>query len=241
MSQDKTVITKTEEGFKFLGANCRRVITTKIGYFSKGSRNNNPAKYRLRMRITAPIRELMDKLVINKFAKKRTGSGLTYPTARKDLINFTHMEILNYYNQRIRGILNFYSFAANFNELRKLLSILQLSCALTLVLKTKVRTMKRVFNKYGKYLQDPETERKLELPSNLKVKHHYNGLKPNSSEQRNIIDKSMEQSMFQKLTKSILEQSCVVCGSNHKIQMHHVRKVKDVRNKIRTGESTYVQ
>jgi len=36
-----------------------------------------------------------------------------------------------------------------------------------------------------------------------------------------------------------LLKSCLICGSKTKVEMHHVRSVKDVRSKMKTGEATY--
>lgn len=43
------------------------------------------------------------------------------------------------------------------------------------------------------------------------------------------------------MTKSSLNKACVICNSLHQVEMHHIRKVKDVKNKIKTGNSTYAQ
>jgi len=33
----------------------------------------------------------------------------------------------------------------------------------------------------------------------------------------------------------------VLCGTKDQVEMHHLRKAKDIRNKIRTGDSMYSQ
>lgn len=170
LSNDKTLITATKEGFKFLGAKCIKVSAIKAGMSE--SAQGNPAKYRMRMRMEIPVNELIRKLVTNKFIKINS-SRLPVATARKDLINFSHYEIISFYNSRIKGLVTFYSFAVNLTSLRKVIMFLHLSCALTLALKAKVRTKKQIFNKFGRLLEDPETGIKLELPKDLKVRHHY--------------------------------------------------------------------
>lgn len=156
-------------------------------------------------------------------------------TARKDLVNFTHHEIITFYNHRIQGLYNFYGFASNLNSLRKIFMFLQFSCALTLALKLKVRTKKQVFNRFGYTLADPETETYLKMPKTLRVKHQF--AKSTISE----ADKVLGISWYNKLTKSGLNKDCTLCSSTQNIEMHHVRQVKDVKNKIRSGTSTYKQ
>lgn len=131
------------------------------------------------MRILAPTKGLIDKLVANKFAKVNNRKQII-PTAKRDITLMSHYEILKFYNARIRGILNFYSFAGNLNALRSIISILQRSCALTLALKYKLRTQRAIFLKYGRLLTDPDTKLSLEKPKTLKVSHDYKTGKTNN-------------------------------------------------------------
>lgn len=167
---DKTIITATKDGFNFLGAHCVKPSAIRAGLFI--NKAGVPGRYRMRMRVMVPIKELINKLKINKFIKIND-QNLPVATARKDLVNFTHHEIITFYNHRIQGLYNFYSFASNLNSLRKIFMFLQFSCALTLALKLKVRTKKQVFNKFGYTLADPETETSLKMPKTLRVKHHF--------------------------------------------------------------------
>lgn len=171
LHEEKTLITATKEGFMFLGAWCYKVSAIKAG-LSESSKGN-PAKYRMRMRIEIPVKDLIKKFTINKFTKTNS-NGLPAATARKDLVNFSHYEIISFYNHRIQGLTTFYSFAVNLTSLRKIIMFLHLSCALTLALKYKLRTQRLTFKKFGITLKDPETDIKLNLPD-LKVKHQYRG------------------------------------------------------------------
>jgi hypothetical protein len=51
----------------------------------------------------------MGKLIKNKFCK-----GPDAPTARKDLINLDHEDILRFYNSKIQGLVEFYNFSRNY-------------------------------------------------------------------------------------------------------------------------------
>lgn len=230
LNQDKTLITATKEGFTFLGANCSKTTAMSSGLFT--NKKGNPAKSRMRLRIEAPITKLLDKLRINKFTK-RDAKGLYQATSRRDLINFSHWEILSFYNSRILGILNFYSFAANYNGLRSIVMYLQQSCALTLALKYKLRTKRQAFTKFGRTLEDPDTGTKLITPTDFKVKHKYSGV------EQPKLDNILKKSWYRKVTKSVLNAECTVCQSKANVEMHHIRKVKDVRHLIKTGNSTF--
>jgi len=146
LNQEKTLITNTRDGFTFLGAYCVKPRAILAGLFRTSA--GNPGKYRMRMRIMIPMKSLIQKLATNKFLKFDS-KELPYPTARKDLVNFSHYEILTFYNHRIQGLVSFYSFAHNYNSLRSIIMFLQFSCALTLALKLKLRTKRQVFKKFG--------------------------------------------------------------------------------------------
>jgi len=172
LNKDKTIITALKEGFYFLGAWCIKPSSQKAGLSTNVY--GNPSKYRMRMRIMIPIEKLIEKLYINKFIT-RGADGLPKATARKDLINFEHHEIINFYNLKIQGLLIFYRFACNLTSLRKIIMFLHLSCALTMTLKYKLRTCKKAFRKFGRFLKDPSTDIALKIPTSLEVKHYYAG------------------------------------------------------------------
>jgi hypothetical protein len=65
--------------------------------------------------------------------------------------------------------------------------------------------------------------------------HKYSGVNIESPEN------NLKTSWFKKITRSGLHQKCIVCQSTNQVEMHHIRKVKDVRSRIRTGNSTYAQ
>lgn len=162
LHKEKTHITATKDGFNFLGARCVRATAIKAGLYQ--SKKGNPARYRMRMRIEIPIADLISKLKMNKFVVTDT-YGMPVATARKDLVNFSHNEIINLYNHRIQGLVTFYSFAVNLTSLRKILMFLHLSCALTLALKYKLRTKRQAFKKFGRTLADPDSGVKLLIPT----------------------------------------------------------------------------
>ena len=180
LNRDKTLITAVKDGFNFLGAFCRKVSSLKAGLFT--SHQGNPAKYRMRMRVEAPIEKLLLKLRERGFLRFNR-SGEPTPTAKRDMVNLEHHEIVTFYNHRIQGLLSFYSFASNLNRLRSVFNMLNLSCALTLMLKCKLGTKRQVYSKFGRQLEDPETGVKLNVPGDLKVKHKFSKTEINRPEE----------------------------------------------------------
>lgn len=99
LNLDKTTIVSTRKGFNFLGASLRKVDQVKT---SLGNKSNHVVRRRSNRRlvINAPLRKLVDKLIKNKFLRiaKKNHLNKVIATSRKDLINHSHFDILNFYN-----------------------------------------------------------------------------------------------------------------------------------------------
>jgi hypothetical protein len=108
-------------------------------------------KFAPRINLHAPIIELLIKLK-NQGLVKRSSKGEFFPIGKSICIPLTHPQILNYYNSKIRGILNYYSCVHNRNELWLIVRFLRYSCALTLARKFKLKSLKKTFHKFGKDL-----------------------------------------------------------------------------------------
>lgn len=111
LNEEKTVITSTRRPFEFLGATCKRVANSNKLTKMKGaiSKRTTP-----RMRLDIPQKALMDKFIKNHFCSKADK-----PTARKDLVNLDHEDIIRFYNSRIFGLVEFYNFARNYSSLHR--------------------------------------------------------------------------------------------------------------------------
>lgn len=82
------------------------------------------------------------------------------------LVGLSHSDILALYNHKIRGLLNYYSFAGNRGNLQKVIWFLVTSCALTLALEWKLRTRIKAFHKFGAHFMCPNTKSSLNIPNN---------------------------------------------------------------------------
>ena len=153
---EKTQITSLRNGkCRFLGADFFIRKNTE-NYFkpTRLVKKNTTIRQRFAPRIIlhAPILELLIKLKDRGFVK-RNSKGEFFPIGKSNCIPLTHPQILNYYNSKIRGILNYYSFVHNRNELWSIVRFLRYSCALTLARKFKLKSLKKTFSKFGKDLK----------------------------------------------------------------------------------------
>lgn len=125
-----------------------------------------------RLLIKAPIDKIVEKIIKAGFIR-RNAKGILLPIMQGSIINLDHADILAFYNSKMRGLLNFYSFAANRNKLGRILWFFRASCALTLARKYKLDTMRKAFFKFGKTLKCPHTDLEIFIPTTLRVLHNY--------------------------------------------------------------------
>lgn len=232
LNSEKTTITNIADNkWSFLGAEIIKLRKSpsflRIGRYGKAVGTN-------RVLVRAPIDTLLDKLINAGFIR-RNSQGIIYPKMYGAIMNLDHADILAFYNAKMRGLLNFYSFASNRNKLGRILWYLRASCALTLARKYKLQTMRKAFNKFGIKLKCPSTDLEIYVPESLKALHNYKK-RDSGPSPYTIISKSWSS----KLTQTSLGKACVVCGTTVNIEMHHVKSVKDVRSKYLSKETVSV-
>jgi group II intron reverse transcriptase/maturase len=236
LNDEKTVITHINEGFNFLGAivkNLRHVDFRMKTRTVKGTPITMRAN--VRARINMPTKIMIEKLIKSKFARINH-EGLILAKPQTGLINLDHATIVQFYNSKVHGILNYYSFAANRIEIHNLIWILRLSLAKTLARKYKLRSARQTFKKFGPLLKDPITDLNLFVPKSLPTIHKYNNM-----ENFTPATKILELSWFGRLTQTNLFKKCVICNTSSNVQMHHLRIVKDVRVGMANSRAKFKQ
>jgi hypothetical protein len=241
LNVEKTHITSLRTGrCRFLGADFKIRKNTDdhfkpIRVVKKG---DTSVRQRIspRLILLAPIKDLLVKLKNRGFVK-RSRKGEFFPIGKSNCIPLTHPQILNYYNSKIRGILNYYSFVHNRIQLWSIVRFLHYSCALTLARKFKLKTLKKTFKKFGRDLKFTNDEKKIFCiyrPKNLKMLPENERFNFRESTD---IDALLNQTWSNSLTRSQFDEPCAICGTIDNIEIHHIRSVKNVRVKTRT----YVQ
>lgn len=186
-----------------------------------------------RLILMAPILKLLEKLLKQGFVK-RSSLGEFFPKGKQGLSQLSHPQILNYFNSRIRGVLNYYSCVHNRNSLWAIVRLLRYSCALCLAKKFKLKTLAKTFKKFGpelKFVNDKGKVYKIFRPENLKILPLEERFKTGQNYE---IDKLLTQSWANSLTYSQFDEPCAICGTSDDIEIHHMRSVKNVRLKTRT-------
>jgi len=222
LNEDKTIITKSTSKAFFLGTEISRSdgAEKKVIQNERGKKTRIGGNYRSRK---APTKKLLGKLVKRGFMRGIGSTARAVPRMRRT--NREHPDILTYFNAVVRGIRNYYSFAANRSNLSKVVWMAWKSCALTLAKKFKRKTIKKVVDKFGKELEHKETGKKFYKPDNLVRMNHFNVSGEINLEMTRI-------KWTNKMTKSNLGKTCVICGKTP-VEMHHVRKIRDLKNDMR--------
>lgn len=132
-----------------------------------------------------------------------------------------HDQIIMLYNSVMRGYLNYYNFVHNYGRLVSFVEyILKQSCAKLLATKFSLKTLAQVYKKFGGRMTGPKG----------------NSLfKPNYKISLKFLTKSSPVigAMYQaKSTATLDNLQCKVCGSDYRVEMHHVRAMKDLNPKL---------
>ena len=232
LSDEKTLVSHVGKGFNFLGAHIKS--SRHVGYRMKtrtvkGTRITMRAN--VRANVNVPINTLIEKLIKAGFARRNhKGELLAKPMTA--MVNMDHATIIQFYNPKIHGIINYYSFARNRVSILNIVWILRLSLAKTLARKFKLKSARQAFKKFGPYLKDPETDLQIFVPKSLPTIHKYNNVE-NLTPATDLIG----QSWYGRLTKTNLFKKCAICNTSS--NMHHLRKVNDVRAKMANSHASF--
>lgn len=238
LNQEKTLITNLRtERAKFLGY---EIIKTHCN--SKMTRNSNGIKMRS---VNGRIQLLVPSRVINEKIKPYTKNGK--PCHFSPRVNLPVPDIINNFNAEIRGLYNYYCLATDVSDkLYKFKHFHYTSLAKTIARKEK-STVTKVIKKYGisvpkkvgtgtkqvigiryntkngpkimTYFND--SIKKVDFPL-YEVKEEYGVTIKNNS------------NLITRLNANV----CELCGSEEKIEVHHVRKLKDIKRKYsKRGDS----
>jgi len=113
LNDAKTTVTHLDEGFHFLGA---RIKTLERTDFRMKTRSKSgkaiTMRANVRARVDMPSVSIIEKLTKLGFLRKNhIGSLFGKPYTK--LVNLDHSTILQFYNSKIQGLLNYYTFAGN--------------------------------------------------------------------------------------------------------------------------------
>lgn len=121
LKDEKTVLTNISDGFSFLGANVKNL---RYAGFRMKTRTVKGSiitlRANVRARVNMPTKTLVEKLIRNKYAHRNKFCQVL-ASPQTSLVNLDHATITQNYNIKIKGLLNYYSFAGNKIEIKNLI------------------------------------------------------------------------------------------------------------------------
>ena len=160
------------------------------------------------------------------------------PIHRKELTNNTEYSIVAQYQSEFRGFVEYYQLANDLYRLNSLKWIMEQSLAKTLATKFKV-TVNKVHKHYG-----ASWTRDGKVSKGLQVIVQREGKKPLTAKWGGIPLKRKLQAILNdqpptiwpsrsELEKRLLADTCELCGSQDRVEVHHIRALKDLEQKGR--------
>jgi nicotine oxidoreductase len=213
LSESKTLITNLNHGRgTFLGTVFRRGQVTTFNRRSRGFlvRDNKT------MKLSAPIDAIIRKLTTGGFLKENK------PFPKWIWMSNSKDEIILLYNSVYRGIIQYYSFADNLNQLSSRIHfILKSSCAKLLAAKLTLGRQASVFSKFGKDMKGKDNHGFTKAIYGKKPLNFKSGVK---SPLLRMFANGISKASLEKL-------ECTKCGSGYRVEMHHIRMLKDLNPK----------
>ncbi len=231
LSEEKTLITHSNEYARFLGYDVRVRRDDKIKHGGAGNR----AKRTLNnlTELSVPFDDKILKFLFSKGVVEQKAGGTLFSIARPSLFRQTDLEIVSTYNAELRGICNYYSLAGNFNKLGYFAYLMEYSCLKTLAGKHKT-TIAKVIRQHN----DEKGNWGIPYKTMGGEKRCYFADYTEAKKVRNASDIITNATMINGSTRTTFEQRlnanvCELCGntqSDH-YEIHHVHKVKDLKGK----------
>ena len=154
--------------------------------------------------------------------------------------------IMEQYQVEFRGVVNYYRRATNLGALNHLRWVMEMSLAKTLAAKLKI-SVPQVFKRYKTRIPTDNGPCKVLMvkvdePGKKPLVTYWGGI---SLARDNTASLTNTQSPIlngrTELVQRLLAETCELCGSTVKVQVHHIRAMKDLRKKGRAERSTWVQ
>ncbi len=237
LSDEKTLITQaTKEAAKFLGYEiATQIVQDKLDVKKRRATNGN-----ISLRVPA-------KVIKDKCAKYMRRGKIIH---RAELIHETDFSIILKYQQEYRGLVQYYLLAPNVHWFGKLQRVMKISLLKTLANKYKT-TSRKMLRKYETTVQTPEgrTLKCLEVQIKREGKDplvaRFGGIALERKENIALKDDAQLPPWLlntrSELLIRMLKDECEVCGSKRRIQVHHIRKMADVKKRGRRERPAWME
>ena len=154
--------------------------------------------------------------------------------------------IVRHYQLEFWGVANYYRRAINLGALSRLRWVMEMSLAKTLANKLKI-SVAQVFKRYKTTIQTDKGPRKVLMvtdvhPGQKTLVTYWGGVSLARDNTATLIDKQPPiLNDRTELVQRLRANACELCGSTVKVQVHHVRALKDLRKKGRANPPAWME
>lgn len=235
LSEDKTLVTHAQtEAARFLGYEIKRFVDN-----TKRDRHGRRCiNHRINFRIP---REVVAKRCA---LYQQHGSACT----RVELIDDHEYTIVSNYQSQYRGFVQYYSLAHNQGNLTQLHWVMETSLLKTLAAKQKIR-VSEVVRRYKRTVPTPEGPRRclevrVEREGKAPLIARFGGI-PFKRQKWAVIKDQSETIHFQATTTEVVQRlladTCEMCGATAQCQVHHIRRLADLKVPGRRDKPAWVK
>lgn len=232
LSAEKTLITHGNKSAKFLGYEIfvRKTNSAKRDKIGRLNRSFNN-----RVVLKLPLEVIKKKLIdydIIRF-KHQNGHMIWRAVHRKVLINNDDLEILRRFNSEIEGMYNYYCIANNSTDMIAFKYIMEYSMYKTFANKYRT-TMSKIIHKYTKnknftVYYNTKKGKRAAIFYNKGFKRKTGEIWANHDEIPDVKYTEFRTSLIDRLGA----KQCELCGKTDDLEMHHIRKLKELKGKER--------
>lgn len=235
VSPTKTKITNTyKEPALFLGTNIAHSKSTTYSLHKRGTLQRNSGF----LVLSTPMNRIMKKLKEAGFMSNHRG------VTRVTWLSLEIRQIIQLANSIIRGYENYYSFTLNKGQLCSYVYFIIRDTVLrTLAHKLSLKTRAKVIKKFGPSLAlHDQNKRDENNKPTLITKLYKPGLRINLWDfKRGDVNTNIKALYATGLSLANLDNlKCSLCDSDYKIEMHHIREMKDIKQKTKTSTLDYL-
>lgn len=229
LSEEKTLITHSQEKARFLGYD---VCVRRNGQIKPGGNGYTKRTLSQKVELTIPFKDKIERFLLDKGIVKQINGEYRF-VHRPSLLQITEFEIVSAYNAELRGICNYYRLASNYNKLNYFAYLMEYSCLKTLAAKRK-STISKIIHSHqdgrGKWCVPYQTaggDKRLYFAKYADCK---TGSAYSDVVRKDAVIYSHKRNPFEAGLKAKVCEMCGTTKATH-YEIHHVKKVKDLKGK----------
>ena len=230
LSQEKTLITHSNETARFLGYDVRVRRSREV----KPWKNSKQRTMNQTVELLIPFKDKIEKYLFSHgVVRQREDNGKLEPVARVNLTRNTDLEIVTTYDAELRGLCNYYFLASNYRNMNYFSYLMEYSCLKTLAWKHRCK-LSKIYNQYrtgAKRWGIP-----YETKAGKKIRHltkfnEVDGKKCDDIEPVMVTIIANARTAIDSRLKACQCELCGYEGKDRKYEVHHVNKLKNLKGK----------